>query len=342
MCGSLACIVPPVLLQRLAAEASPEEKRALLETLRHDRIIRAERKANAQGVRSLSPIGTGTGKPNRSIYDQGGIASDTPAKLVRGEGAKAVKDPAVNEAYDGLGATFDFFFKQFGWDSIDGAGLPMQGLVHYGAQYDNAFWNGGSMVFGDGDGKLFTRFTKSLDVIAHELTHGVTEHTAALNYSGQSGALNESISDVFGSMVKQFAKKQTSAQADWLIGNDIVGPQLAPALRNMRSPGTANTFDTQPADMAHYVKTQSDNGGVHTNSGIPNRAFALTALALGGNSWDAAGRIWWAALRDPAVKPTATFKQFAKSTVKQAGVLFGATSTQAQAVTTAWQTVKVL
>jgi Zn-dependent metalloprotease len=163
-----------------------------------------------------------------------------------------------------------------------------------------------------------------------------------LNYSGQSGALNESVSDVFGSMVKQYAKKQTAATADWLIGNDIVGPELAPALRNMKAPGTANKYDDQPADMTGYVRTRADNGGVHTNSGIPNRAFALTALAIGGNSWEGAGRIWWATLRDPAVKPTATFKQFATSTVKQAGVLFGPSSAQTTAVQNAWHTVKVL
>jgi Zn-dependent metalloprotease len=342
MCQSIACIVPPDLLQKLAADATPEEKRSLLATLRHDRAVRKERTLAAAAVRAGAASVGGTGKPKRAIYDQGGVASDAPATLVRAEGAAASKDPAVNEAYDGLGATFNFFYKLFGWDSIDGAGLPLNGLVHYGAQYDNAFWNGRSMVFGDGDGKLFVRFTKSIDVIAHELTHGVTEHTLGLNYSGQSGALNESVSDVFGSMVKQYAKKQTAATADWLIGNDIVGPELAPALRNMKAPGTANKYDDQPADMTGYVRTRADNGGVHTNSGIPNRAFALTALAIGGNSWEGAGRIWWATLRDTAVKPNATFKQFANSTVKQAGLLFGPVSAQSTAVKTAWQTVKVL
>jgi Zn-dependent metalloprotease len=344
MCRSIACIVPPQLLQKLAAEASAEEKRSLLATLRQDRAMRQERKLAAMSARSAAPatVGKGTGKPKRSIFDQGGVASDAPGTLVRAEGAAKTKDPAVNEAYDGLGYTFEFFYKLFGWDSIDGAGLPLNGLVHYGVDYDNAFWNGRSMVFGDGDGKLFVRFTKSLDVIAHELTHGVTEHTLGLNYSGQSGALNESVSDVFGSMVKQYVKKQTAQTADWLIGNDIVGPELAPALRNMKAPGTANKYDDQPADMTGYVKTRADNGGVHTNSGIPNRAFALTALAIGGKSWEGAGRIWWATLRDPAVKPSATFKQFANSTVKQAGLLFGPTSTQLAAVTTAWKTVKVL
>jgi Zn-dependent metalloprotease len=348
MCRSLACIVPPVLLQKLAAEASAEERKALLATLRHDRVVRIERTlarlipGSAAANAAAAAPRPGAGKPKRNIYDQRNAQSDAPGTLVRAEGAAAVKDVAVNEAYDGLGATYDFFWKQFGWDSIDGAGLPLNGLVHYGVKYDNAFWNSRSMVFGDGDGQLFIRFTKSLDVIAHELTHGVTEHTAGLNYSRQSGALNESMSDVFGSMVKQFVKKQTADKADWLIGNDIVGPELAPALRNMLKPGTANKYDNQPMDMLGYVKTASDNGGVHTNSSIPNRAFALAALAIGGNSWEGPGKVWWAALRDPAMKPVTQFKTFANITVRQAGVIFGPTSTQAQAVTTAWQTVKVL
>lgn len=345
MCRSIACIVPPQLLQKLAADAAEAEKKLLLATLRNDRSMRIERTLNRAAVTrgaSAAVPGSGTGKPKRSIYDQGNAQSDAPGQLVRAEGARATKDPAVNEAYDGLGATYNFFWKVFGWDSIDGAGMPMNGLVHYGTKYDNAFWNSRSMVFGDGDDKLFTRFTKSLDVIAHELTHGVTEHTAGLNYSRQSGALNESLSDVFGSMVKQYAKKQTAADADWLIGNDVVGPELAPALRNMRYPGTANKYDDQPADMSGFVRTASDNGGVHTNSGIPNRAFTLAALAIGGNSWDGAGKVWWAALRDSAMKPNTQFKAFAKITVKQASLIFGPTSTQTQAVTDSWMTVKVL
>src|SRR5262249_6826367 len=148
----------------------------------------------------------------------------------------------------------------------------------------------------------FNRFTISVDIMGHELTHGVTAYTAGLIYQGQSGALNESISDVFGSMVKQFALSQTVATADWLIGAGIFTPKVnGVALRSMKEPGTAYNDpvlgkDPQPADMAHYVNTSSDNGGVHINSGIPNRAFYLTAVALGGNSWDRAGRIWYATL----------------------------------------------
>src|SRR3954452_10551103 len=140
--------------------------------------------------------------------------------------------------------------------------MPLMGLVHYGTNYDNAFWdNAGHMFFGDGDGQLLTQTTAGIDVIGHELTHGVTQHEANLVYSGQSGALNESISDVFGIQVKQRALGQDVNASDWLIVADIVGPELKPALRSMKEPGTANPHDDQPADMEQSVP----GGDVHTN-----------------------------------------------------------------------------
>lgn len=148
--------------------------------------------------------------------------------------------------------------------------MPILGLVHYSTNYANAFRDGqGHMFFGDGDGRLFTRLTKSVDVIGHELTHGITQYEANLVYQGQSGALNESMSDVFGSMVVQYTKKRAADKATWLIGADVVGPTLKPALRSMKAPGTANAYDKQPANMDNFVYTAADNGGVHINSGIP-------------------------------------------------------------------------
>lgn len=241
-----------------------------------------------------------------------------------------------------MGATYQFYWDVFQRDSIDGQGLPLRGGVHYGQNYDNAFYDGaGHMFFGDGDGQLLTRTTAGLDVIGHELTHGVTQHEANLTYSGQSGALNESVSDVFGSLVKQYKLGQSADQADWLIGADIVGPQLKPALRSMKAPGTANPHDTQPADMDHYVHTSSDNGGVHINSGIPNHAFYVTATSLGGNAWEVPGHIWYATLRDPGLQPSATFAAFAMGTVLQAQRLYGAASNEVQAVRAGWDAVKV-
>jgi Zn-dependent metalloprotease len=255
-----------------------------------------------------------------------------------------VEDPAVNQAYDNFGETYKFYWEVLHRDSIDDQGMPIHGMVHFDTDYNNAFWDGeGHMWFGDGDGTMFSDFTNSLDVIGHELTHGVTQYTANLAYSGQSGALNESLSDVFGSLVEQYAKQQTVEQADWLIGAEVVGPQLAPALRSMKAPGTANQYDKQPKDMDGFVVTNRDNGGVHTNSGIPNRAFYLAAEALGGFAWEVAGRIWYAAMNDARLRPNSRFAAFAQATVRAATAIGGgADSEPTKAVTEAWRTVKVL
>ncbi len=172
-------------------------------------------------------------------------------------------------------------------DSLDNKGLILTGTVHYGREYQNAFWNGQQMVFGDGDGEIFNRFTIAIDVVAHELSHGVTETEAGLIYFEQSGALNESLSDVFGSLVKQYHLKQTADEADWLIGEGLLADGInGKGLRSMSAPGTAYDDpllgkDPQPGHMKDFIKTREDNGGVHLNSGIPNRAFYLAAKAIG-------------------------------------------------------------
>jgi len=334
-------IMPPHLLHRIAEHGDAEARAAALATLAIDhrfRIARAE--GAARCGRATEPVTFARigGTVQRTIYDQHHSTSQTPGEVVRVEGQAPVGDTAVNQAYEGLGATYDFYWSQFGRDSIDGQGMPLLGLVHYGTNYDNAFWdNAGHMFFGDGDGRLLADTTAGIDVIGHELTHGVTQHEANLVYSGQSGALNESISDVFGIQVKQRAAGQTSEQSDWLIGAEIVGPELKPALRSMKAPGTANPHDDQPADMDGYV----DGGDVHTNSGIPNRAFSVVATTLGGNSWDAAGPIWYAACCDPHLASTATFSQFATLTLKHAKQSYGETSAQSDAVSAGWEAAKV-
>jgi Zn-dependent metalloprotease len=272
---------------------------------------------------------------------------DLPGAEIRGEGGAQTGDATADEAYDGLGDTFDFYLAAYDRWSVDGKGLPLKGTVHYGQHYDNAFWNGSQMVFGDGDGTVFGRFTESVDVIGHELTHGVTQYTANLVYRGQSGALNESVSDVFGSLVKQYKLRQTADQADWLIGAGLFMPGIhGVALRSMKDPGTAYDDpaigkDPQPAAMAGYVDTPEDDGGVHINSGIPNHAFYLAATGIGGNAWEGAGQIWYDVLTSPTLSAGATFAGFGTATVHAAKKRFGAASEPVRAVAAAWEQVGV-
>jgi Zn-dependent metalloprotease len=341
----LNCILSPELLHSVARDATPQELKAILRTLEIDqtfRLARAESAARQGPAVQWAAAASGGGAPHRTIYDMRHTQQPIPGKPARAEGDPPVADASVNAAYDNLGLTYKFYWEAFARDSIDGQGMPLNGLVHYGTDYDNAFFDGqGHMFFGDGDGKMLTDTTRGLDVIGHELTHGVTQSEVNLTYSGQSGALNESVSDVFGSLVKQYHLNQTAAQADWLIGADIVGPLLAPALRSMKAPGTANQHDTQPGDMSGYVHTMSDNGGVHTNSGIPNHAFYVVATTLGGPAWKAAGTIWYDTLANPRLRPNATFASFAAVTLSQARSRYGTTSAEADAVKAGWEAVKV-
>jgi len=348
---SIFCIVPPHILVEIARNGTPEQRARALGTLNADATVRQFR-ATVATARALAPAHVATmpgtqASLRRTIYSAGNDES-LPGDVVRLEGAPAGDDPAVNEAYDGLGATFQFYLDTLQRNSIDNAGLPLTATVHYGREYDNAFWNGRQMVFGDGDSTLFRRFTISLDVIGHELTHGVTEFESGLAYQGQSGALNESISDVFGSLIKQYALKQSAEQADWLIGAELLVPGPGrTALRSMKAPGTAYDDpvlgkDPQPAHMKQYVNTVQDNGGVHINSGIPNHAFYLAATAIGGNAWEKAGRIWYEALLDPNLKSHASFRAFARLTGTNADRLYGANSAPSKAVHNAWHAVGVL
>jgi hypothetical protein len=329
--------VPPWLLEQIASNAPRAMTvdtltEAVAETLRTDAEIRAARRASAKrpprAVRAAWAVYTAASTQN------------LPGTLVRTAGDPASRDVAVNEAATGGQAALDLFSQVYGRRSYDDAGAEVIMSVHYGQRYDNAFWNGTQLVFGDGDGQIFGRFTKPVDVLAHELSHAVTEHTAGLVYSGEPGALNESMSDVFGICAKQRLLGQTAQQADWLIGEGIFLPNVqARALRDMANPGTAYDDprlgkDPQVGSYADFAHTTNDNGGVHINSGIPNRAFQLAATAIGGSSAEGAGKIWYAALTGNQVGPNTNFAGFAAATVAVAGQ-------HADAVRTAWTTVGV-
>lgn len=323
-CRCINCITPPHVLKRLLESKSEDVRRAALSTMMSTAFLRGRRDAYAGLAFPTAAPGTG----RRSIFDCRGSDSLASAQLIRSEGGPPSKDSSVNRAFDGFGEVRKFFLDVLGRNSINGHGSSLQGFVHRGFHYNNAFWDGHVMVFGDGDGIIFTDFTKSLDVIAHELTHGVTEFTANLEYHNQPGALNESISDVFGSVIKQWSLGQKSSEADWLVGTEIFTPQInADALRSLKAPGTAYDNeslgkDPQPAhidDFVHLPDTAEDDwGGVHINSGIPNKAFYLVAVGLGGNSWEAPAHIWYESLK--ASNESTNFQEFANTTFQKAGI----------------------
>jgi Zn-dependent metalloprotease len=329
-------IISSKMLRKLAEQAPTDaERHCLLDQAEVSAHLRGQRSVTRSKVQGVATVGD----KHRSVYDAGN-KSVLPGKLVREEGSAASKDIAVDQAYDGAGATYDFYREILQRNSIDGKGMRLDSTVHYQNRFNNAFWNGEQMVYGDGDGKLFLSFTGAIDVIGHELTHGVTQYAVpgGLVYEDQSGALNESISDVFGSLVKQWSLKQSAEQADWLIGAGIMAPSVGKALRSMADPGnTAITWsgDDQPKTMAGYI----ENGDVHTNSGIPNHAFYAAAIALKGNAWDKAGPIWYKALA--LLTPNATFADMAKATAESAALLYGADSPEQHAVLAAWKVVGV-
>jgi Zn-dependent metalloprotease len=339
-------IVPPYLLARIAENGDrfPRAAEAARRALRQTEPLRSARLRFSLDESRGLVVEVGDG-PNRTISDAEGTET-LPGTVVRTEGEDATGDTAADEAYDGLGSTFALFSEVYERNSIDGAGLPLDATVHFGEDYDNAFWNGERMVFGDGDGEVFLRFTASLSVIGHELTHGVTQHTAGLEYQGQSGALNESVSDVFGSLVEQYAADESAEEARWLIGEGLFTDEVeGDALRSLKAPGTAYDDDVlgkdpQPAHLDDYVETDDDNGGVHLNSGIPNHAFYLVAAALGGNAWERAGQVWYDTLLG-GLDPRSDFAAFAEATLAAATSRYGRSSAEVEAVLAGWAGVGI-
>ena len=335
------CIVPPYMLREILKNGDSIQQALAWSTLTDSEQFRGERRI----LTAIVPLAISPGRKRRSVYDAR-HTYDLPGRLVRSEGGPKSRDPRVNEAYDGAGATYKIFKKIFLRNSIDDRGMRIDSTVHYGVDYENAFWNGRQMVYGDGDGVIFGPFTKALDVLGHELTHGITQQEAGLNYRGEPGALNESFSDVFGSLTKQYKLRQTAEKADWLIGQGLLLPKVkAKAIRSMKSPGTAYDDpllgkDPQPGHMDDYVVTEEDNGGVHLNSGIPNRAFYELAIRLKGYAWEKAGQIWYKTLTEK-LRPNSGFRDAMTMTVTAAAELYGSNSIEQKAVREAWDEVGI-
>jgi Zn-dependent metalloprotease len=348
-CDSRRCIIAPYMLEELAVRGSAAQRAWARHELQLDRAPRARRAvrqlSRGASIAARRPGGT----IERTIYDSHRSHADPPhGRRVRAEGWPPTGDATADEAYDGLGATYDLFWHEYGRNSLDDAGIALTAYVHFGVQYGNAFWDGASMLFGDGDGTIVGRTTQAVDVIGHELTHGVLARTARLDYHGEAGALNESICDVFGSLVRQRVLQHTAVEASWLIGEGVLAPAIAgQALRSLRAPGTAYDdalvgADPQPAHMRDYVHATTVDGGIHANSGIPNHAFYLAAVRLGGYAWERAGRVWYEAICDEAITPDAGFEQFARLTVATAERLYGEGAAEPQAIGEAWCEVGVL
>lgn len=303
------CFVPPDVLDNLARrgdETTRQRARATAQQSKVSREARANRAVPMSTMFASSPLaGAGVmapppGSAGRLVYDSGSTWAQQ-VTLVRGESDPATADADVTAAFDNAGIVRKYFKDVLNRNSIDALGMNLILNVHFGASYMNAFWDGDEMTFGDGDGAIFTSFARSLDVVAHELAHGVTQFTANLDYYSQSGALNEHFSDVFGSVITQAHLGQTAHTADWLIGDEIMGPTLfGEALRSMKAPGTAydNALigqDPQPDHMSNYYAGPADNQGVHINSGIPNKAFYLVSMDIGTQK---AAQIWYHALQN--------------------------------------------
>ncbi|KAK3938575.1 putative peptidase [Diplogelasinospora grovesii] len=351
-------IVPDFLLKQIAeAEGVDEETKARAErdrghiqlvTQQYKKALAPEAEGSSGEQHTLAAAGKKTPGVYRAVYDAQHTEDEEtlPGELLRVEGQKASLDAGANEAFDNVGKVLDFYLKTFDWKSIDNRNMHVLSSVHFGKEYENAFWDPDrmQMVFGDGHDFLY-HFTKCIDVIGHELTHAVTEHTSPLEYEGQAGALNEHISDVFGIMIKQKVEDETADKADWLIGEGCLLPDVkGVALRSMKEPGTAYNDprfgkDPQPAHMSGYKPTTEDNGGVHMFSGIPNRAFYLASVAFGGYSWEKAGQIWWKTMNSGRVPSRCNFLQFADVTTEIAEELYG--DEGAKIVRQAWNEVGV-
>jgi Zn-dependent metalloprotease len=349
-------IVPPYILDAVSDSefpaVSPQARAAARHTAEAARITHTERHVAAAAA-AQAAVAASAGEEMqlyREIRDAQNHDYDScqgQIVLLEDYNGFGNNDPVVAEVFENFGHVWKFYKEVLKRNSLNDKGMHLVGVVHWGSNIGDAFWKDGRVCFGDGDGKIFGRFTSSLEVVGHELTHGVTQYTANLLYENQSGALNESISDVFGSLVKQWKVGATVDEADWLIGEDGFMPgQPGVAVRSMKDPGTAydatilGRGDPQPGHMSGFINTTDDYGGVHTNSGIPNRAFYLAAKGFRGHAWDKAGRIWYAAITSQSLPPRCEFRQFAYITMAKATELYGQSG--AGIVQKAWEDVGVI
>ncbi|WP_241758211.1 M4 family metallopeptidase [Myxococcus landrumensis] len=280
---------------------------------------------------------------NRKVYSANN-GSTTPGTLKRSEGQAATGDAHVDMNYDQLGNTYNCYKTLFNRDSYDNAGAQLTSTVHYGSNYVNAYWDGTQMVYGDGDGVDSIELGKDLDVTVHELTHAVTDTESDLIYSGESGGLNESMSDIFAGVCESWTRNWATDADVFMVGEDIWTPAIAnDALRYMDDPAKDNS-------SLDFYGDYSSGVDVHYSSGISNLVFALlskggthprgkTTQAVAAIGPEKAGRIFYKANTD-LFTPSTTFEQ-AKAYTVQAAQDLGYDAATVQAVTNAWLAVGV-
>jgi len=261
-----------------------------------------------------------SGRAQVLVYD----AKNTqrlPGTRARFEPEAPISDEVLNAIYENCLGTRKFHRDILGINSMDNRGMDYISTGHYGKKYNNALNNGVQMCYGDGDQVIFATFVKP-DIDAHECGHQVTKETCDLEYYKWPGILNEHISDVDGAVSRQYNLNLSSAQDSWLIGPGIFMPSISGvALRSMLAPGTAYNDgrlgkDPQPDHMSRFLDTEQDNGGVHINSGIPNKAFAVWSQSAGGYAFEKTYPIWWATRKQ--IHSDCDFQTFADATVANA------------------------
>ena len=303
--------------------------------------LRAQRhmmsRATPRNVSSIAGMVT-TYVKNRIVYDMMHIADDNllPGKPVRRENdSKDMGDKDVDKCFHNTALVYDFYKEVFKRNSLDDNGMTMHSSVNFDDDLDNAFWNGRQMTYGNGSDIFMKAGTLTdLVVVAHELTHGVTQHEANLIYSSESGGLNEHMSDAFAIMCDQWVNKHTADDSHWLIGKDMM--VKGQALRSMEKPGTARPSDHQVSSYNDYTEGM----GPHTSSGIANKAFCLACKKVGGNTWERLGKVWYITLKDK-LREASTFQDAANHTFRVAGDLFGDSSKEQEAVSYGWSEVGI-
>ena len=336
------CIVPRDVLTKISQDPRlpPEIRRAAANTVRIAHELRLLR-LQALRLTSLSatiaaPAGAVAAAPAVTVYDcqHSQTLPGTPVSNPGNAGEATAK-----RAFDETSKVADFYKAVFNRNSIDNAGMTMMSSVHYGNRFNNAMWNGSQMLYGDGDNSIFIDFTQGNDVIGHELTHGVTQHSLQLDYSDDAGGLNESMSDCFGSMFRQWQANQDADKADWLIGSDIMGPTARDrgltCLRDMVNPAGAHCLAPQPTQYSQVTPGMDP----HYSSGPPNLAFATACRTLGGKSWEKIGQVWYRSLTGFGPTPDMKMPDFANRTRQVAQQMFSGTPDVGDAVDQGWKAV---